>query len=95
MNFVLEIMIMPNGAPGCLVNTIADENSAQSKYHDILKSAAISSNPVHGAIILSEALNSIDKKVYTHPAPPPPPEVEPVEEEPIAEEQSEEGDSDG
>lgn len=95
MNFVFEIMIMPDDTPGCIVDTIRDNDFAQSKFHDILKYAAISSNPVHGSIILTETLSVVDKKVYTHPAPPLPPEEEPVEEEPIAEEQSEEGDSDG
>ena len=52
------------------------EDAAYSKYYDILKTAATSQAPVHGAMLLTYDLFEIEHKVFKHEAPEPTPEPE-------------------
>lgn len=46
--------------------TKADRNEADSAFHSILASAAISKIDVHAVVILDEHGNKIDGKFYEH-----------------------------
>ena len=63
---VLEIQINDNGTVGTLVNSFDAQNTAESKYHDILKYAAISTIPKHTAVIITEEGRVLEKKCYDH-----------------------------
>ena len=65
MFFVIETQTN-DGVGSTIVTTFADRNEAESKFHDILKSAAISSVQKHGAVILSEDCLAIMSKCYEH-----------------------------
>ena len=41
-------------------------NSAESKYHSILSSAAISALPIHSAVLMNETGFCIDHKSFSH-----------------------------
>ena len=59
-----------------IVTTKNTKEEAESTYYSILASAAISTIPVHGAIIIDEMGNPIKNNHYTHKVA----EPEPVEE---------------
>lgn len=66
MFIVMEIQTLDNGQIGTLVNTYEDGLQAESKYHTILASAAISALPKHSAIILDEEGQSYASQCYKH-----------------------------
>ena len=49
-----------------IVTTKNTKEEAESTYYSILASAAISTIPVHGAIIIDEMGNPIKNNSYTH-----------------------------
>lgn len=66
MYIVIELQKNAEGQVANLVtayNTLAE---AESKYHSILASAAISDIPVHSAVILSEEGFPVANKCYKH-----------------------------
>ena len=50
---VLEIQTMADGNVGCLVTAYDSQMQAESAYHSILASAALSSLPRHAATLLT------------------------------------------
>ena len=82
---VVEIQKFENGTFSTPVYAYDNINSAESKYHAILSSAATSSLYVHGAVLMNETGYCIDHKSYDHtPEPEPEPEPTPESEEPEA-----------
>lgn len=49
---VMEIQTNSNGTVGTLINSYTNQNEAESKYHQILASASVSSLPVHSAVMV-------------------------------------------
>lgn len=66
MYIVIEIQTNPNGAVGTLVDSYEDRGQAESKYHTILASAAISSLPCHAAVILDKQGGVLATACYEH-----------------------------
>ena len=74
MYIVLEIQASDQIAT--LVNSYTDRNQAESKYHQILTAAAVSSVPKHSAVLLAENGVSLKNESYFYIEPEPEPEVE-------------------
>ena len=74
MYIVLEIQ--SSDITATIVNSYADRNQAESKYHQILTAAAISAVPKHSAVLLADNGVSIKHESYFHIEPEPEPEVE-------------------
>jgi len=72
MYIVMEIQTNADGSVGTLVSTYAEQNQAESKYHQVLTYAAISNLPVHSCALLSEEGFELRHECYKHePAPEP------------------------
>lgn len=54
MYLVLEIQKMDDATEAHLLTSHSDLLTAEQKYHTVLASAAVSSVPVHSAVILSD-----------------------------------------
>lgn len=78
MNYVV-IELQTNGSTtATLVTVYADRLQAESKFHDILRAAAVSSMEAHSAVIMTEDGKPVrPAECYHHY---PEPEPEPVEE---------------
>ena len=74
----IVIEIQNSGTVATIVNQYADKNAAESKFHQILASAAVSSVPVHSAVLMTDRGVWLRSESYEHPAPAqePEPEVE-------------------
>ena len=83
MYCVIELQLWADGSLHPLTYIKDSENAAWSKYHEVLKYAAISENPAHSAIILTESGQVLPRsgQCYTHYVAPPEPEEIPEEEE--------------
>ena len=55
-----------------LVNTYADRSVAEQKYHNVLAAAAVSSVPVHSAVMLTGDGTRIKGETYRHGTSPAP-----------------------
>lgn len=66
MYIVIEIQKNQNGQVATLVDSYEDRNTAEQKYHQVLAAAAVSSLPVHTAVMLMEDGYSIKKETYRH-----------------------------
>lgn len=64
MYIVLEIQTTSTVAT--LVNAYEDRNQAESKYHQILSAAALSSVPKHSAVLMNDVGQTIKKETYIH-----------------------------
>ena len=64
MYIVLEIQTSTTVAT--IVNSYEDRNQAESKYHQILSAAALSSVPKHSAVLMSDIGETIKMDSYTH-----------------------------
>lgn len=73
MFIVIEIQTSDNVAT--LVNAYDNRPQAESKYHQILTAAAVSTVPKHGAIMLTDEGERLKNECYIHT-----PEPEPEEE---------------
>lgn len=49
-----------------LVNSYADRNQAESKFHQILTAAAVSSVPIHSAVLMTDRGKTLKTETYTH-----------------------------
>jgi len=49
-----------------LVNSYEDRNQAESKYHQILTAAALSSVPKHSAVLMNDEGQTIKSETYIH-----------------------------
>ena len=63
---IIELQTDANGNTAHLVTTKANQNEAESVFHQILAAAAISSVPVHAATILSENGAEVMHGYYAH-----------------------------
>lgn len=66
MYIVVEIQKSSAGTIATIVNSFATRNEAESSYHTILAAAAISSVPVHSAVIMTEEGQTLMFQSYTH-----------------------------
>lgn len=64
MYIVLEIQTSTTVAT--LVNSYEDRNQAESKYHQILTAAALSSVPKHSAVLMNDEGQTIKSETYIH-----------------------------
>lgn len=64
MYIVLEIQTSATVAT--LVNSYEDRNQAESKYHQILMAAALSSVPKHSAVLMDDVGETIKMDSYIH-----------------------------
>lgn len=72
MFIVIEIQTTDTVAT--VVNSYADRNEAEQKYHQILSAAAVSTVPKHGAVMLTDEGVRLKGECYIHE------QEEPVEE---------------
>ena len=63
---VIEMQKQSNGTIAQICTSYTDRQIAEQKYHEILSYAAVSTIPIHTAVILSEEGNIIKKEVYRH-----------------------------
>ena len=63
---VIEMQKQPDGTITQICTSYTDRQIAEQKYHEILSYAAVSTIPIHTAVILSEEGNIIKKEVYRH-----------------------------
>ena len=63
---VIEMQKQSDGTIAQITTSYTDRNTAEQKYHEILSFAAVSSIPIHTAVILSEEGNLIKKESYRH-----------------------------
>ena len=66
MYIILETQTNSDGTVGTLINSYEDRNAAESKYHQVLMSAAISELPLHAAFMLTDGGYTIKSEVYKH-----------------------------
>ena len=80
MYYVLEIQKTDSEHVAYLVHAAATGLEGESKYHQVLAAAAISSVPVHSAILLDDEGHPVKRDGYRHgsePGPGPEPNAEP------------------
>lgn len=65
---VIEIQTNQDGTVGTLVTAYDDSLHAESAYHSVLASAALSSLPRHAATLLTTEGSFIDARCYEHVA---------------------------
>lgn len=63
---VVELQKLADGSLAQICTPFTDRNTAEQKYHEILSFAAVSTIPIHTAVILSEEGNLIKKESYRH-----------------------------
>ena len=63
---VIEIQKNTDGVVGNFVWTYTNINEAESKFHSVLASAAISTLPVHSCALLNESGFVIKSQSYNH-----------------------------
>ena len=66
MYIVTELQTNVDGTVGILNSTFADREQAESTYHSILASAAISALPCHAAVMYSEEGFPLLHQAYRH-----------------------------
>ena len=71
---VMEIQKFDTGAVSTPTWAYDNENPAWSKYHSVLSAAAVSTLPVHSAVIMNESGFCIEHKCFEHAQPEPEPE---------------------
>lgn len=64
MYIVLEIQTSTSVAT--IVDSYEDRNQAESKYHQILSAAALSSIPKHSAVLMDDVGETIKMDSYIH-----------------------------
>ena len=66
MFYVIEVQTNTTGA--VLPFAFDNQPDAEAKYHDLLRVAAKSNVPKHGAMLLNEDLFVLKQELYVHPA---------------------------
>lgn len=64
MYIVIEIQTSTTVAT--IVDSYEDRNQAESKYHQILTAAALSSVPKHSAVLMNDVGQTIKNETYIH-----------------------------
>lgn len=62
---VMEVQ-SDNETAATLVNSYTNRNAAESKLHQILGAAAISTVPTHSAVLLTDTGKSLKSETYEH-----------------------------
>ena len=62
----IVIEIQTSNTVATLVNAYEDRNQAESKYHQILTAAALSSVPKHSAVLMDDEGRTIKSETYIH-----------------------------
>lgn len=62
----IVIEIQTSNTVTTLVNSYEDRNQAESKYHQILTAAALSSVPKHSAVLMNDVGQTIKNETYIH-----------------------------
>lgn len=78
---VMEIQTFVTGAVSTPTYAYDSQASAESKYHAILSSAAVSKLPKHAAVLMTSEGYVQESRCYEHEIPEPEPEPEPEETE--------------
>ena len=66
MVFIVIEMQSDGETASTLVNSYTNRNEAESKFHQILGSAAISSVPIHSAVMLANNGRLLKSDGYSH-----------------------------
>lgn len=66
MYIVVEFMITMDRTPGTLCYAFDTLDDAKAKYHTILAAAAVSTNRIHSAAILTQELMMIQSDYCVH-----------------------------
>ena len=66
MYIVFEIQTNADGTVGTLTSTFTDKNQAESKYHDVLRAAAVSELPSHACVLMTESGGFEKSECYEH-----------------------------
>jgi len=69
MFIVFEIQTNADGSLGTLTTSYADQQAAESAYHQVLASAAVSALPKHACALMTEEGFQLRSECYQHPAP--------------------------
>lgn len=64
--YIVEIQKQHDGTFAHLVHTADDRNAAESTYHQVLASAAISALPQHSAILFTDEGYMLMQQCYKH-----------------------------
>lgn len=67
---VTEIQHWANGTVQNPTWAYDDRNKAEAKYHAILSAAAVSTLPVHSALLFTDEGFALESKCYKHPKEP-------------------------
>ena len=62
---VMEVQ-SDNTTAATIINSYADRNEAESKFHQILGAAAISNVPTHSAVLLTDTGKTLKSEKYEH-----------------------------
>lgn len=62
----IVIEIQTSDTVATIVNSYADRNTAEQKYHMILSAAAVSTVPKHGAVMLTDEGVRLKGECYIH-----------------------------
>ena len=62
----IVIEIQTSATVATIVNSYEDRNQAESKYHQILTAAALSSVPKHSAVLMNDVGQTIKNETYIH-----------------------------
>lgn len=65
----IVIEIQSGDTVATIVNQYADRNTAEGAFHQILAAAAVSSVPVHAAIMMTDEGFPLRNECYRHEAP--------------------------
>ena len=71
---VIELQTQADGTVSNIVTAYDNRNEAESAYHSILASAAVSALPCHAAMIVTNEAHVIAGSRYTHGVEPTPEE---------------------
>lgn len=63
---VIEIQTIQDGASSTLINAYDNQREAESRYHQILASAALSNIPIHAAVLMTEHGRTLKCEAYEH-----------------------------
>lgn len=66
MYLVIELQTNADGSVGNLVYKYDTLNEAEAKFHSILAAAAVSSLPVHAAVMLTNSGVMVKSEFYRH-----------------------------
>ena len=72
MYIVLEIQVNDGGTAGLLSASFEDRYQAESQYHSVLAAAALSTLPLHTAVLLTDTGDLLMRGSYSHVEPPTP-----------------------